>query len=203
MDSPRFYKSHLPAKFFKAKIKDSKKCRCLVAMRNPKDMLVSYWYFAKKLFSSECSIEFDEIFDKFCKDELVFGDWFAHVKSWWSLREDPNVLLLRYEELKTQHRDTILKIANFLEIDAKDDFIDEVYEKTTFENMQADPKINMNSSNWFEKSEQIQFMRKGNVGDWRNYFSEEQSTIVNERLRQEFKDSELEEFFREYNNDNF
>ena len=31
---------------------------------------------------------------------VFYGSWFDHVLSWWKHKDDPNVLLLKYEDMK-------------------------------------------------------------------------------------------------------
>ena len=31
---------------------------------------------------------------------VFYGSWFDHVLSWWKNKDDPNVLMLKYEEMK-------------------------------------------------------------------------------------------------------
>ena len=41
------------------------------------------------------------VFDLFV---VCYGSWFDHVLSWWKHKDDPNVLLLKYEDMKKVRR---------------------------------------------------------------------------------------------------
>lgn len=47
----------------------------------------------------KCFIYF--FFDLFV---VCYGSWFDHVLSWWKHKDDPNVLLLKYEDMKKVRR---------------------------------------------------------------------------------------------------
>ena len=104
--------------------------------------------------------------------------------------------MLRYEDLKKDTRAAIRKICKFLEIELSDDVIEKVYENTTFESMSKNDTTNYS---WNEKAgvwKGSKFIRKGIVGDWKNFFSEELlqefNNYIKERLPEEliYKDEE-------------
>lgn len=78
----------------------------------------------------------------------------------------------------------IERIARFLGYDLSPEMITSITEQTQFKTMQKNPAANMA---WTDKyrsnSETVKFMRKGRIGDWRNYFSEEQSALLDEEIK--------------------
>ena len=44
----------------------------------------------------------------------------------------------------------------------------------------------------------MNFVRKGIIGDWRNYFSEDQSRRLEEKFEERMKDTDLGKFWRKY-----
>lgn len=44
----------------------------------------------------------------------------------------------------------------------------------------------------------INFIRKGIIGDWRNYFSEEQNRRLEEKFAEKMKDTDLAKLWRKY-----
>ena len=89
---------------------------------------------------------------------------------WGEYKDHPNV---KYENMKKDLATEVQRLANFLEIDVTADDIADVYHKTSFANMQAtyngvgvtDDKISP-------------FIRKGEVGDRKNYLSEESNSYI-------------------------
>eukprot|EP00957_Ditylum_brightwellii_P116532 8888979-Ditylum_brightwellii.AAC.1 len=92
------------------------------------------------------NITFEGGWDDFVQDWLdgnvETGKWFDHVAGWYARsKSDPNVLLVRYEDLKMNARGTIHNIAQFVGLPADDDTIISVINVTRFEKMrEADEK---------------------------------------------------------------
>ena len=45
---------------------------------------------------------------------MLFGGWLGHVLEWWEHRDEPNILFIKYEELKKEPHNTIKRIAEFI-----------------------------------------------------------------------------------------
>lgn len=97
MPSPRFIKTHLPRELLPTQL-DIVKPRIVYVARNPKDMCVSYYHYCRLMH------DLDGPFDAFCElflnDTVPMGPIWSHIMGFWKLRNEPNVLFLRYEELK-------------------------------------------------------------------------------------------------------
>lgn len=74
MNSPRLIKSHLPGQLLPPQVWE-KKAKIIYVIRNPKDMIVSYFKFAKML-SPRKNIDLDVTFEK-CMDGTSKYDWFT------------------------------------------------------------------------------------------------------------------------------
>ena len=48
---------------------------------------------------------------------MVFGDWFDHVLEWWKHRNAENILFIKYEDMKKDHRGAVKKVAEFIGYD--------------------------------------------------------------------------------------
>ena len=179
LGAPRLLKTHLPAKFFEETLKKSK-TKFIVVIRNPKDVLVSMFFFYKSnVLLGNYTGTWDEYFQMFKEDNLVYGNYFDNVLSWWKLRDNPNVTITFYEDIVTTPLKVIRQVADFLGKKLSDEMIEKIADRTAFKNMKKLP----NSSNETAKmynNDISPFMRKGKVGDWQNHFSEEQSKIVDE-----------------------
>jgi hypothetical protein len=83
-----------------------------------------------------------------------FGDYFDHIMSWFSQRNRNNVLFLTYEQLKSNHREYVLKIAEFIgkeyseKLMNNNEMLDKIINYTDFEYMKTIPfTIKFNSRN--------------------------------------------------------
>jgi hypothetical protein len=140
--------------------------------RNPKDAAVSFFFQCRIVFFP--GIEWDDFWKKFVNGEVEFGNYFDHLLSWLPHKDDKNVLFLKYEDMKRDLPGAVSQIASFLEADLSSDVIDKIADLTTFEKMKNDNSANLS---WLRlrKKKGDEFMRKGIVGDWKNFFTAEQS----------------------------
>jgi aryl sulfotransferase len=54
------------------------------------------------------------------KDGFPFWPFWSHIQSWWNIRHLPNVLLLHYNNLRSDLTDELHTIARFLDIEIND-----------------------------------------------------------------------------------
>ena len=80
-----------------------------------------------------------------------------------------------------------MRIAEFLGQELTADEATRIVSAASFENMKKNPQKNYD---WYKDygimRKDSSFLRKGEVGDWRNYFSEEQQRRFDERTEREF-----------------
>lgn len=81
--------------------------------RNPYDCAVSYYHFLKG-FTPNAFPDFGNFLAMFLSGKVPYGDYFDHLLSWYGHRDDANVLFITYEDLKTDSRTQLLRIADFL-----------------------------------------------------------------------------------------
>ena len=82
--------------------------------------------------------------------------------------------MLRYEDIKSDTKAAIRKVADFLGVSLTDEVVEKIYEATTVESMQKNDATN---HSWLEKKGLWQgtpFVRRGVVGDWMNFFTDPQ-----------------------------
>lgn len=94
VDSPRVFKSHLTFDYLPENIEH--KSKLIYVMRNPKDMLVSYFHFVKWIKCFSFSGQFDIIFEQFLHNKIIYGNWCEHVNQFF---ENSNILFITYEDL--------------------------------------------------------------------------------------------------------
>ena len=180
MEPPRLIKTHLPYEFFNESFhKAGSKCfKAIVGLRNVKDVLVSFYHFYRM---SKNYGNFDQSFEEFFKifkaKSLIHGDYFDHVLSWWEQRSNSNLHFVKYEDLRANPKEEIAKIAHFLGKNLKDDQLDFIIDESSFESMRKNPMTNNEKNPVFDTTVS-KFFRKGEVGDWQNYFTEEQRQYV-------------------------
>lgn len=81
---------------------------------------------------------------------VPYGSWFNHVKKWLEHRNDPNLLVVKFEDLKTDLTNGVSKIAEFLGRPVSGDRAATIAAKCQFDNV--------------KKEGQLEKPEKGNVG---------------------------------------
>ena len=174
---PQLFHTHLRQDLLEATITEGYP-KIIGVMRNLKDVLVSQYHFYKMSARyGPFNGTWDEFFEMFKNKELNCGYWLDHVKSWWKQKDNSNFHFVKYEEMKKDPRGTISKLAEFLGVSYSEVEIDGVLEHVKFDNMRQNKMVNRENWKTLDQTNS-QFMRKGVIGDWKKYFSTEQSDFV-------------------------
>ncbi|XP_036057303.1 sulfotransferase family cytosolic 1B member 1 [Onychomys torridus] len=169
--SPRIIKTHLPTGLLPKSFWENK-CKMIYLARNAKDVAVSYYHFDLMNSVQPFPGTWEEYLEKFLAGNVAYGSWFSHVKNWWEKKTEHPLLFLYYEDLKQNPKEEIKKIANFLGKTLDKETLDRIIHHTSFEMMKDNPLVNYTHvpPSMMDHSKSP-FMRKGVVGDWKNYFT--------------------------------
>lgn len=190
---PRIFKSHMPYHMAFGGNPVETPCKYLYIARNPKDVAVSYYHFESgKGWSGRYSGPWEHWLKMFVEGTVQRGDWFDHVLSWWAHRDADNILFLKYEDLRTDFRSELEKIAWFLGYPLTARLADRIMGKTSFDHMKAD-----RFSNLKEIPELDEFFRKGRAGTWKEQFTVAQNEMFDKLYAERMKGSGLEFDFEE------
>ncbi|KAG5866098.1 hypothetical protein JTB14_015931 [Gonioctena quinquepunctata] len=194
LPSPRFIKSHLPYQLLPAEMQKVKP-KMIYTMRNPKDLCVSYFYHCKLLHGF--NVEFETFCELFLNDAVAYGGIFNHYLEFWNRRHETNMLILKYEGMKANPKETVRKIADFLEKPLTDEEVESVTEFLSFQKMRRNKACNAEvllgakkGEDYFEKSG-VHFIRKGEVGDWKNHMSGGMSARFDRWINENTKGTDL------------
>ena len=166
------------------------KPRIVHVLRNPKDVAVSFYHFYQNTAPmGKWDRGWGEFLDMFLAGNTIYGDWFTYHKEWYAHRHDPNVFYITYEAMKADHKGAVCKVAKFLGKDLKDEVVDSIVKSTSFKAMQANPKTNYSTFELIDTS-RTPFIRKGEVGDWKNYFTIAQNESFDQYFEEQMKEYE-------------
>lgn len=177
--SPRYMCTHLPYSMMPHNSK--KKLKYIFIARNPRDVAASFFHWMRVLDKLEWDGSWDEFIGYFLKGNVPYGSYFDHILGWWNHQDDENLIFLKYEDMKKDLLGHVKKIAEFIEVPISQEEAQRVTQACSFSSMKADPKTNYDRyrDKIYKKDSTFSFMRKGVVGDWKNYFSDEQLAEFN------------------------
>jgi estrone sulfotransferase len=139
--------------------------RAIYIMRDPRDALVSLYFF-NNFFVCKKSPNMN--FSDFSR-KMIEG-WCRHVKSW----EGHWDLLIKYEDLKRNPENEAQKIVLFLGMQIKKGEIKKSVKKASFDEMKKlQQDLLKEHFGKVMKSDRYFHVRKGEVGQWKKYFSKE------------------------------
>ncbi len=180
---PHLMKTRLPASFFRMQV-ESGNTKAIAILRNPKDVLVSQFNFYRMNRGYKFDKSWDYFFDMFRAKHLFWGDWFDHVLSWWSLKDQSNVHIVFYEDMKRNLRAEVTKMAAFTGRHVTEDQLDKITEHCQFESMRDNPATNFSVARYIYDFSKAPFMRSGTVGGWKDYFTQEQSDFIDQMCQE-------------------
>ncbi|MFK7913838.1 MAG: sulfotransferase domain-containing protein [Pseudomonadales bacterium] len=108
--TPRGFKSHL------AWGPMPKGARYIVALRDPKDALVSMYRFMEGWYLEPGTVTLDTFIEAQLGARGHGRDHWAHLVSWWQQRDNPDVLLLSYEHIVADKALAIRRVAEFCDL---------------------------------------------------------------------------------------
>ncbi|XP_060111880.1 sulfotransferase 2B1-like isoform X1 [Heteronotia binoei] len=189
--SPRLITSHLPPTVFPESFFASQ-AKAIYTVRDPRDVCVSLYYYAKMASFLEHKEDFGEFIETFAAGKILFGSWFDHVKGWLTYRNRTNFLLLTYDDLLQNLQDTILRICQFLGKDLDASAVDSVVANASFETMKGNKMVNYSLVPEDIMDQKVSpFLRKGISGDWKNHFTPEQSAAFHCLYQQNMKEVDI------------
>lgn len=127
---PRAFKSHYSYHAV------PKGARYIVSFREPRSTLVSYYRFYEGWMFEPGTVTLDEYLAPHL-DRSRGKDYWTHMESWWEQRDAENVLLLSYELMQEDIRPTVVRVAEFIGLEADDDLVDLVVHQSSREFMLA------------------------------------------------------------------
>lgn len=164
---PRVFTVHAPY--------DPSFSRVVYVVRDPRDVMVSYYYYHCRTDPS-----FSMSIDDFVQTNSVWPcDWGVHVSSWLHHAQEQHILLVRYEDLLTDPAHWFEKIVTHATIQASNVEIARAVDQSSFNNMRRlEEKHGIRSVNG---DQSIRYTRQGKAGNWRTELKQETVVVVEER----------------------
>ncbi|KAI1886384.1 hypothetical protein AGOR_G00213460 [Albula goreensis] len=181
--SPRFLGTHMHPDNIPATFTD-KKTKMLVIFRNPKDTAVSFYHFSVKNPVLPTPESWDKFYAEYMSGDVPWGSYFDHALAWEKRLDDPNVMVITYEELKEDLFKGVQQISRFFSFDLSEEQAQDIAQDSTFSAMKESSKDSHGPMSSI-------FFRKGEVGDWKNHFSEAQSKQMDAEFEKQLAGTRL------------
>ena len=108
------------------------------------------------------------------------------------LSDASNILFIKYEDRKKDPKKSIRLIASFLGYNLESEVVDSIAEQSTFASMTAKPMENYAPPGCEMQEGKPPYIRKGIVGDWKKYFTEDQSKRFDEEYARRMRGTGLD-----------
>jgi aryl sulfotransferase len=183
----RFIKSHLPVDT----LVFSPKAKYIYIGRDGRDVLWSLYNYHKN-FKKEVIRDIDNVPERvgpplgeapssvieyfrdwLMKDGYPWWPYWAHILSWWEIKDLPNVMLVHFSNLKRDMPGEIQRIAAFLDIAVEETKWEAILEHCSFTYMKAHAAQSVPFGGRIIEGGAEAFMHKGVNGSWKEMLSPE------------------------------
>ncbi|XP_077521054.1 sulfotransferase 1C3-like isoform X2 [Amblyomma americanum] len=116
MPRPGSIRTHLPYRL----VPRAECAKYIYVASNPYDCCAFFYQQMLNAQGKDASKEtFEGFYDDFVEGRAMCGDYLDSLTSWYARRFDDNVLFLTYQELAEENKTTVLRIADFLDVDGE------------------------------------------------------------------------------------
>uniref|UniRef100_A0A3B5L2U0 Sulfotransferase n=1 Tax=Xiphophorus couchianus TaxID=32473 RepID=A0A3B5L2U0_9TELE len=188
--TPRLIKTHFPVQFVPKSFWEQN-CRMIYVARNAKDNMVSYYHFDLMNNAQPVAGDWNSYFQRFMEGDMVFGPWYDHVNGWWKKKQThSNIHYMFYEDMIEDTGREIEKLCSFIGLSPSAEEKEMIKTGVQFDNMKKNKMTNYSTLPVMD-FQVSPFMRKGKVGDWKNYFTVAQNEEFDEDYKRKMKDPTL------------
>ena len=121
-------------------------------------------------------------------DGAPFWSFWENVRSWWEIRDLPNVKLVHFADLKADMEGQIRKIADFIEVDVPEDKMEAILNHCSFDYMKSNAEQNVPLGGAFWEGGARTFIHKGANGRWKTELPENLSVRYEQLATEELGD---------------
>lgn len=128
---------------------------------------------------------------------MVYGDYWLYMKNLWTLNTHSNVKIIHFEDMKRNLRGVLIELATFLQKPLTDEQLVSLCDHLEFKNMKNNPLLNRKDAtdmrmkfNKLQESSFV-FMRKGQIGSYKEEMSDEVEHLFNNKTIEELSDTRI------------
>ncbi|KAG7236450.1 hypothetical protein INR49_000928 [Caranx melampygus] len=133
----------------------------IYVMRNPRDVFTSSFHFHSMASFLVKPGPQSEFLHKFLDGKVMYGSWFDHVKGWLNAEDKDHIMYIAYEEMIMDLKDSVSRLAQFLEKPLDSEVIEKIAERCLFKNMKQNNMSNYSTvPQEFMDQSKSEFLRK-------------------------------------------
>ena len=121
------------------------------------------------------------------KDLHMYGSYFHHTLGGWALKDHPNMRFMWFEDMKKDIRKEVLDTCSFINHPLTPEKLEELLDHISFDSIKKNMAVNLPRSETMRGD----FIRKGVVGDHKNFFSEEREIKWNQWIKEKLENTTL------------
>ena len=163
VDYKRFYKRYRTPMFFKSHHLPRPDYRRVVyLLRDGRDVMVSYFHHLNAHRTEE--VDFLKLAET--GEDLYPSKWHEHVEAWLSNPYNAQMIIIKYEDLKTNPVNELRRFCAFVGEERDDQFLNLLAEKSSFQNMrQKEIRYGWDNPAWPKDKP---FIRRGIIGSYKD-----------------------------------
>ncbi|ELU14849.1 hypothetical protein CAPTEDRAFT_207559 [Capitella teleta] len=176
----KIIKTHLPYEFTKEKVEEGLKV--VAVLREPKDALGSYYHHfcSTGVTATDAAFQANSVLVR--QDRLVWGNITKMSRDWWQARQLPNVLVVKYEEMKKDTAEVVRRVGEFLEIPLDEEAVDNIVELCSMDMMRTAMEVVFTEVG--QPGAANKMFRKGIIGGWENHMTQDEVNFVDKCVRE-------------------
>jgi hypothetical protein len=159
--------------------------RIIYLVRDPRDVFISFYKYLTQL--NKYHLSFKDFVIDICAGNIWPGSWSNHVNSWLhnddydDNKKNPDLMLIKYEDILRNRRKQIIRIANFLGIKLNKNTIEKIIFQTS--RIQMKKKEKAGGFVWLPKN--LEFINKATHGNWKVELHNDMIKYINKNNKKE------------------
>ncbi|EAT42076.1 AAEL006344-PB [Aedes aegypti] len=190
---PRHIKSHLPLALLPKQLWTVKP-KIIYTARNPKDVTTSFMHHYRHLQGFNGSQK--DFLDGILADKIMYCPQIKHATEFWALSHRDHILILHYEDMKRNLPEVIQKVCHFFGKSYTKEQLTDLEKHLMFDTMKANNAANnvalvAEVQSGMGISTDFKFMRKGQIGAYKEELPEEFIVKLDEFIRYQLLGTEF------------
>lgn len=190
--TPRLLNTHLPYRRLPKDV-HQKNVKTVLVVRNPKDVAVSLYNMMQGFKHYNYKGTFNNWLPLFMRGDLAYDTYWRYYMDYEvackSNFKENNILIVYYEDMKKNLSQEITRLCDFIDCHLDDEILAQITNACQFKAMETRYTTGKLGSGEYRAEVKHTFMRKGMVGDWKNWFTVAQNELLDSEVASNMADT--------------